>query len=213
MIRASEIRLANTPETAVTEAEILNILSVADLKREVRRTDASEDTKFQDAIEEAYYRLDGPLGWLNRSILAQQWVGVVDLFDDKIEIPLPPTKQVDQIRYRDENGTWQVLSTDVYGESLYGLVGFIYRKKDQTWPDIHTDPGSVEITFTAGYEDGATVLANMRGIRKALKLLAGHYFHNPLPTFAEPRTIEVPREVMWGLKNAIGQYQIVNDHS
>lgn len=213
MIRASAMLLESAPTTAVDEEEILEILSVADLKREVRRTDSSEDAKFTDAIEEAYYRLDGPSGWLNRAILEQQWTGVVDGFDDKIEIPLPPLQTVDQIRYRDDDGSWQTLATSVYGVETKGLVGFVYRKSGQSWPDTDENPGAVEITFTAGYTDGDAVLASMRGIRKALKLLAGHYFHNPLPTFSEPRTLEVPREVQFALKFVIGQLQIKNDHS
>lgn len=213
MIRASEIRLAQTAATPVDEDEILNILSVADLKGEVRRTDASEDAKFLDAIKDAYYRVDGPFGWLNRAILEQEWVGVIDAFDDRIELPLPPLVTVDQVRYRDTAGAWQVLSTSVYGVSLYGVCGMIYRKDGQSWPDVDANPDAVEIAFTCGYADGAAVLANMRGVRKLLKLLAGHYFHTPLPTFSEPRTLEVPRKVKFALDFVVQQLRIVNDHS
>lgn len=213
MIRASEIRLANIAETPVDEDEILNILTVADLKREARRTDASEDAKFEDSIKEAYFRLDGPSGWLNRAILEQKWVGVIDRFDDKIELPIPPLMSVDEIRYLDGDGAWQTVSADVYGVSTFGLVGFVYKKAGQAWPSVGAEPGAVEISFTAGYPDGATVLENMRGVRKALKLLAGHYFHNPLPTFSEPRTLEVPRTVQYALEFVIAQLRIVNDHS
>lgn len=213
MIRASEVRLANAPLTPVDEGEILNILTVADLKREVRRTDSSEDAKFKDAIEEAYFRLDGPTGWLNRAILEQQWVGVVDRFADKIELPIPPLTSVDQIRYLDSDGAWQTLSADAYGASTFGLVGYVYKKVGESWPYTKREPGAVEITFTAGYADGEEVLENMRGIRKALKLLGGHYFHTPLPTFSEPRVLEVPRKVQYALDFVIGQLRIVNDHS
>jgi hypothetical protein len=213
MIRASDVRLAQAPATAVDEDEILNILSVADLKREVRRMDASEDAKFEDAIKEAYYRLDGPLGWLNRAILEQQWVGVVDRFDDAIELPLPPLVSVDLIRYRDVDGAWQTLSSDAYGFSTFGLMGVVHCKSGASLPAVTKEPGGVEITFTCGYEDGAAVLENMRGIRRALKLLGGHYFHTPLPTFSEPRTLEVPRKVQYALDFVIQQLRIVNDHS
>lgn len=213
MIRASDVRLANAAATPVDEDEILNILTVADLKREARRTDGSEDERFEDAIKEAYFRLDGPSGWLNRAILEQKWVGVVDRFDDKIELPIPPLMSVDQIRHLDSDGVWQTVAPATYGYSTYGLVGYVYKKAGQSWPYAASEPGAVEISFTAGYPDGDTVLENMRGIRKALKLLAGHYFHNPLPTFAEPRTLEVPRKVQYALDFVIAQLRIMNDHS
>jgi len=213
MIRASEMRLAQTAATPADKAEILNILSVAELKREVRRTDASEDDKFEDAIYDAYYRLDGPLGWLNRAILEQQWVGVIDGFDDVIEIPLPPLVTVDQIRYRDTSGAWQVLSTDTYTVSTYGLVGSVQKVDRNGWPEVDKNADPVEIAFTCGFGSGADVVANFQGFRRALKLLAGHYFHTPLPTFSEPRVLEVPRKVQYALDFAIRQLGIVNDHS
>lgn len=216
MISASEMRLNNEAATPITAGEILNIVSVADLKRQSRRLDSSEDTRFQESIEDAYYYLDGPNGYLNRAILSQQWVGFLDEFDDCIEVPLPPLVTVDLVRYRDTAGTWQTLATSVYGVRTAGLFGEIYLKADQSWPGLHDDPGSVEITFTAGMTDGAAVIAagsKLRGVRKAMLLLAGHYFHNPLPTYPEPRLVEVPRTVQWGLTNVLGRIRIVNDHS
>ena len=214
MICASAVRLAQTASTPVTEAEILNILSVADFKTEHRIRHSVEDTKIEEAIKEAYYRLDGPKGWLNRAVLTQIWVGVIDGFDDYIEVPLPTLASVDQIRYRDADGDWNVLATTVYGVESYGLFARIYLKDSQTWPTVlTTEPGSVEITFTAGWGDGAAVLSAAYGMRKALKLLAGHYYFNPTPTFVEPRLVEVPRKVQYQLENVIGQFRIRSDPS
>lgn len=215
MITASKIRLKSTPETAADEGEILNILPLADFKGEFRigHNIAAENTRMTNAIKDAYFRLDGPTGWLNRAILTQQWKGFTDAFDDQIEIPLPPLQTVDQIRYRDTDGSWQTLSNDVYGVDMSGLFGRVFLKKDQSWPDVYEDPGSIEITFTAGWGDGAAVLSNARMIRKAMMLLAGHYYHNPTPTFVEPRLVEVPRKVQYGLEHVVGQLRIVNDHS
>lgn len=215
MIKASQVRLNSTAETPADEAEILNILPLATFKAEfrIRHNIADENTRMTNAIKEAYYRLDGPTGWLNRAILEQQWKGFVDDFDDEIEVPLPPIQQVDTVRYRDEDGDWQTLSTDVYGVDTSGLFARIYLKKDQSWPDVYADPASVEITFTAGWGDGATVLTSAYMVSKAMKLLAGHYYHNPTPTFVEPRLVEVPRKIQYGLENILGQIRIVNDHS
>lgn len=213
MITAKEMRLAQTAASAPTGSEILNILSVADFKTEHRILHSVEDTKIEDAIKEAYYRLDGPKGKLGRAILTQSWKGVIDKFAIAIEIPLPMLQSVTQIRYRDVNGTWTVLSTSIYGVDVYGLLGTVYLKKDQTWPDIYTEPGSIEISFTAGWGTGANVLTYAYGIRKAMKLLAGHFYHNPNPTFVEPRLVEVPRKIWFGLEYVLGPYMIRSDPS
>lgn len=213
MIAASEMRLAATPAIAPVGSEILQILPVSSFKSEHRILHGAEDVRIQEAIQEAYARLDGPSGYLNRAILTQTWVGVLDRLDDEIEIPLPPLQAVTGVRYRDADGNWQTLSTDIYGVDVYGLVGKIYRKMDQLFPDVHKDPGSVEITFRAGWGDGAAVLAAAVGVRKGMKLLAGHFYHNPSPTFVEPRLVEVPRKIHYGLNYVLSALRIVNDPS
>lgn len=215
MIPAAQIRLAQTASTPADDDEILNILSLAEFKAEHRRTGTSEDDRITACIKEAYWRLDGPNGQLNRAILEQTWVGVLDKFDDRIELPLPPLQSVGQVRYRDTDGAWQVLSTDIYGVETKGLFGFIYRKKDQVWPTLYSsvEPGLVEITFTAGWGNGAEVLTAAPNMKKLLKLLGGHFYFYPTPTFVEPRVVEVPRKVWFGLEYLLGQYRIVNDHS
>lgn len=213
MITASQIRLAQEPATAVTQSEILAILSVQAFKDEHRVTHSVEDDRIEDAIKDAFSWIDGPKGYLNRAVLTQTWKGVIDAFDDEIEIPLPPLQSVDQIRYRDEDGTWTVLATTVYGVDSYGLFGRVYLKTGQSWPDLYEDPGSVEITFTAGWGAGSDVIEKARGIRKALKLLGGHYYFNPTPTFVEPRLVEVPRKIQFGLEHVLAPYLIRNDHA
>jgi uncharacterized phiE125 gp8 family phage protein len=213
MITAKEMRLAQAAETAPVEAQILIILPVADFKTEHRITHSAEDNKITDCIKEAYYRIDGPKGSLNRAILTQTWKGVIDEFDDIIEIPLPVLQSVTQVRYRNTDGDWTVLSTDIYGVSTYGLFGWVYLKTDQIWPELHTEPGSVEITFVAGWGAGADILTKAYGIRKAMKLLAGHFYYNATPTFVEPRLVEVPRKIWFGLEYVLGQYRIRNDPS
>lgn len=213
MITATEMRLASAPSTAVVATEIMKILPLEEFKEEHRVLSRAEDGRITNAIKEAYFRLDGPDGWLRRAILTQTWVGVLDRFDTEIEIPMPPLQAVTGIRYMDEDGAWQTLATSVYGVDTYGLFGRVYLKKDQSFPDIYTDPGSVEITFRCGWGDADDVLSAAIGIRKAMKLLGGHYYYNPTPTFVEPRLVEVPRAVQFGLQHTIGQYRVVSDMS
>lgn len=208
-MKASELLLPAVAETAPTTNEILALLSVADLKATRRVKHSQEDTLYSDAIEEAFDFFDAK-GWLNRAILTQTWKAYPTKWDTVIELPFPPLQSVTSITYTDTDGATQTLSTDIYGVSTKGLFGSVYLKTDQDWPDLYTDPDPICITFDCGYGAAAAVPA---GIRKAIKLLATHYFENPSQTYAEPRLVEVPRKIMYGIDAAAGKFQIMNDQA
>jgi uncharacterized phiE125 gp8 family phage protein len=208
-MKPSELNLPAVATTAPTPAEILTLLAVADLKAARRVQHSVEDTLYSDAIKEAFDFFDAK-GWLNRAILTQTWKAYPPKWDTIIELPFPPLQSVTGITYVDNAGATQTLSTDVYGVSTKGLFGSVYLKTNQSWPDLYTDPNPIEITFICGYGAGAAVPA---GIRKAIKLLAVHYFENQSQTFAEPRLVEVPRKIMYGIEAAAGKFKIMNDQA
>lgn len=212
MSKASDFKLKQVADSPATASEILNILSVADFKAEHRIEHSAEDDKIEDCIKEAYYRLDGR-GLLNRAILTQTWTGYLDEFENSMELPLPVLQSVSSVRYRDSDGDWQTLATTIYGVIATEFFGRIYLKLDQVWPTLYEEPNSVEITFVCGWGTGSDVLTKAYNIRKILKLLGGHFYFNPTPTFVELRLVEVPRKVWYGLEYLLGQYRIPNDPS
>ncbi|MBO6511774.1 MAG: hypothetical protein JJ979_25370 [Roseibium sp.] len=211
-MKPSELERPSVADTAPTSAEVLELLSVAELKAVRRVKHSQEDALYSDAIVEAYSFFDAN-GWLNRAILNQTWKAYAQRWDSFIELPFPPLKEVTGITYVDTEGATQTLSTDVYGVSKTGLFGKVFLKADQTWPDVGPDPDPIEITFQCGYGNGAEVKAAVPGIRKAIKLLATHFFENPSQTYAEPRLVEVPRQIMYGITAAAGKLRIMNDQA
>lgn len=208
-MKSSELNLPAVAETAPTTNEILALLSVADLKATRRVSHSQEDTLYGDAIEEAFDYFDAK-GWLNRAVLTQTWKAYPQKWDTVIELPFPPLQSVTSITYTDADGATQTLSTDVYGVSTKGVFGQVYLKTDQTFPDLYTDPDPITITFVCGYGAAAAV---PNGIRKAIKLLAVHYFENQSQTFPEQRLVEVPRKILYGIEAAAGKYRIMNDQA
>ncbi len=208
-MNASELLLPAVAQTAPTKAEILVLLTADALKATRRVKHSQEDALYEDAIVEAFDFFDAK-GWLNRAILTQTWKAYPTKWDTVIELPFPPLQSVTSITYTDTDGATQTLATSVYGVSTNGLFGTVYLKDGQSWPDLHADPDPICITFECGYGAGAAVPA---GIRKAIKLLATHYFENPSQTYAEPRLVEVPRKIMYGIEAAAGKFRILNDQS
>jgi len=227
-----------TLTTAPPEAEILTLVSIADVKAAMRIRHSREDDKIETAIYEAYNYLDGRYGWLRRSILTQTWTmtlpGFVKkkltsdadgnptftwIYTNEIELPLPPLQQVTKIRYRDSDNVWQTMLDETSSPSLTtstvnivktGLYGAILLADGQSWPSVYNHPEAVEITFMAGYGDIAAIKARARGLIRAIKILAAEYYQTPTDSFAEPRLVLVNRQVIAGLQHSAGQYRIPN---
>lgn len=114
--------------------------------------------------------------YTERAFIVQQWELHLSEFSDRIDIPLPPLQSVDSVAYLDENGDRQILATSVYQTVSDNNSAYICLAHDQSWPAVRAEPGSVIVTFTAGYgEKPEDVPAN---IRTAMLLMVGHQYEN-----------------------------------
>lgn len=216
--------------TAPTEAEILALVSVADLKLNLRISHNKEDALISECILEAYAWLDGPYGWLNRAILTQTWVYTNPGFtrqiwttDERgqplaqnvptnvIEIPLPPLQTLTGVDYV-TGGATVTLDPSAYTVDKGSLLGTVTKVSGTSWPTI--DAGTnISFRFTAGWGDAAAVKSQARGLIKAIRLLASDSFRNREDTYAEPRLVAVNRKIINGVEKTAGRYRIVNNHA
>lgn len=196
------------PITLPTDAEILNLLSVADLKGQQRVRHSLEDDIFEGNITDAYRWFDGPDGWLGRSILTQQWVYRLCSFSDEIEIPIPPLISIAEVKYYDSDNAEQTLAATVFNVQKSSSYGKIVRAKGEAWPSVYDREDAVSITFNSGYGDAASVQQKAGGIRRGMILLAGHFYRNREETYAEPRLVQVPRDLTFGMKDTAGRYRL-----
>lgn len=218
--------------TPPSEADILGVLSVAELKLNMRVSHSVEDEVFKACILAAYDKLAGPLGWLNRTLLTTTYKLVLpgfvkeETYSDSttggpavryvststLELPLPPLVSVQTVKYRLDGVQTTIDSADyvVATSGLFGTVGLAY---ESSWPStIDTHPEAIEIAFTAGFGNSAAVKAKS-GIVQALKLLAGDAYRNREDTYAEPRLVAVDRKIKNGVQFWAGGYRIVNKHA
>lgn len=96
----------------------------------------------------------------------------------RIELRRPPVQDVISVTYLDTNGVRQTLSDSLYllDAASPNRPGWLYPAYNQTWPDARLQPGSIEVTFVAGYGSAATDCPETA--RQAIQLLAGHWFEN-----------------------------------
>lgn len=207
--------MALTIAALPAENQILGLLSVAEMKENLRIGYTKEDELIKRCILAAYDWLSGENGWLRRAIIATDFTLTLPAFSSQIELPRPPLRSVTTVKYR-VDGTLTLLDSAVYrvrkqtdGFSYIGL-GI-----DQEWPTtVDRDDGeAIEIVFSAGMADtGANAKAKYPSLHKAMALLAGDYFRNREDTFTDIRMVEINRKIVNGVSRVAGRYRFRNDY-
>lgn len=117
-----------------------------------------------------------------------------------IRVPRPPLLSVVSVKYIDTALVLQTLATTEYQASFTSTVGRILPAPFKVWPQ--TSPLSaeaVQVTYTAGYADVASV---PNAIKHAIKFLVGHLYENREGTIAET----ILREIPLGLQQMIASF-------
>lgn len=205
-------------ETFPAKTEILALLTVAEMKENLRISYNKEDNLIERCILAAYDWLAGEQGWLNRSVLATTWKLTSPAFADRTELKrAAPALGVTSVKYL-ASGVQQTADSSIYGLYKTGPSGFaeLYRRSGQAWPTgIDVNPESVEILYTAGLADGTGVEVRKKhmALHKAMALLAGDYFRNREDTFTDIRMVEIDRKIVNGVNRVAGRYRFMNNHA
>jgi uncharacterized phiE125 gp8 family phage protein len=104
-----------------------------------------------------------------------------------LALPRPPLISVETVTTFDADGAGSVWAPSAYFVDRAAAPGRIVRLRGAPWPTPGRPLGGIEIAFTAGYGDAASVPA---ALRQAILLLVAHWFENREPV--PPRTIGAP---------------------
>lgn len=156
-------------------------VTLAEAKKHLRVDYSTEDDLIGDLIKSATRHLEGRHGILGRALVTQSWALYLDAWPvdsvgrkrRRVEIPLPPLRDVTGVVYRDTDGVERTLSAANYIVDKRGLVGAIQLKGTAQWPAIEDHPEAVRIEFEAGFGDATDV---PEPLRQSIKLLVGHWF-------------------------------------
>lgn len=211
--------------------EVLAIVSVAMLKKNLRISHNKEDDIAKQSILAAYDWLANPtLGFLNRALLTQSYSISLPGFtrpetysnrgepavrfipSSILMLPKPPLVSVESVQYL-TGGVMTMLATDQYVVNKKGMFGNVSLGYQLSWPTVDVAQESVQINYTAGYGDGETVQLKCPGIVQAMLLLAGDAFRNREDTYAEPRLVAVNRKIINGVQRYAGRYRIMNRYA
>ena len=101
--------------------------------------------------------------YLDRALVTQQYVMRLDSFPVEIELPRPPmassgTATAVTVTYTlTDSGSTATLSSTLYRVDRDSTPGAIRNLYGGTWPSQRDDPGSISVTWWAGYGAAASV--------------------------------------------------------
>jgi uncharacterized phiE125 gp8 family phage protein len=121
------------------------------------RTDAGVEESLIDALIDAATASAEHI--MGRAIMPQKWQLMTDSFDD-LALKMPTVTVVDSVKYFNTSGTLTTLDSSVYqtvlGSDYEASVQLAYG---QSWPEVREQAESVQVIFSTGYADAASIPA------------------------------------------------------
>jgi len=170
------------------------VVSVADAKKHLRVDHSDDDTYIEGLVAAATAWLDGPAGWVGRSLGVQTLEARVAGFGcyfERIELPCPPVIEILSVQYLDANGAEQTVDPSNY----LSRDGEIWLKSTFLAPAVYRDdPLPVAIQYRAGYGVPPDFTENLLPppVKVAILLLIGHWFENREPVVFGQSIADLP---------------------
>lgn len=114
----------------------------------------------EEYIEAALGKIESASG---RKLFKRTLRLTLDAFSTAITLPASPVIEVTAVQYVDHDGMLQTLDPTDYVLIDRLETPLLFPAYGKAWPAVRTSPGSVSITFNAGYGEGMeTIPAQLR---------------------------------------------------
>ena len=158
----------NTMALKLHTTATLPAVTLAETKMHLRVDSTAEDTLIAGLVTAATADAEHLMG---RAIMPQKWVLTLDSFSSVMTLQRPTVTAVDSVKYVDSTGALVTLSPTLYQVSLANdYTATIMPAYGQTWPETREQPDAVQIIFSTGYADAASV---PESIKAWIKLRVG----------------------------------------
>jgi uncharacterized phiE125 gp8 family phage protein len=140
-----------------------------------------------------------------RALITQTLELVLDAFPPAgIFLPLPPLQSVTSVKYIDEDGVEQTLSTDLYDVDTDSEPGKVVLESGESWPTTYDQVNAVRVRYVAGYGAASAVPED---VKTWMKLRVGTMYENREAIITGTITSDVPRDFVDGLLDAVRIYE------
>lgn len=167
---------------AVTTGPASEPITAAEVKLQTKVDYTAEDSLITIQIQAVREYVEKKLGI---ALLPQTVTEMLSAFPEAsrlnpyraIRLKRYPLRGITSIQYKDEDGASQTLASSEYVTDATGAdtTPFLAPAYEKEWPDTYNEFGAITITYTAGYDDAASVPAQ---IKQAMLLIVADWFDN-----------------------------------
>ena len=129
-------------------------ISLAEAKSQLGINDTASDAQIARRITEARQWCES---YLRRSLMPQTHELRLDVFADRIALPMPPVVAIESVKYIAADGTLTTVSAADYVLDTSDYVPVLRLAYDASWPSPRDESNAVRIRYTTGY--GVSALA------------------------------------------------------
>jgi len=161
-------------------------ISLQDLKDHLRITHNDEDVAINGYLVAAVRAIEARA---SLAMLTQGWRFALDCVPEvTVFLPIAPAVSIDAVMIIDRDGVPQPAAPETY-EFAAGSPGRLRRAAP--WPRPGVGVAGVQIDFTAGYADAASV---PEPLKQAVQILAAHFYERR-EALSETRLYGVPQSI------------------
>lgn len=142
--------------------------SLAQKHLRLEETDDSEKDLIETYIAAASAWIDGPSGWLGRTIMSQTLELRCNTFSGAAVLPYGPATEIVSVKYIPTIGVEETLAPATYEIIAGGLA----LKGGSSWPALRGDAEGVRIQYKSGEPTAPA------SVQQAVLLLIGQWFRN-----------------------------------
>lgn len=151
-------------------------VSVAEAKEFLRVDGSNEDVLIASLLLTSRLHVEAAL---SIALISQSWTLVLDLWPDApaVEIPLSPVQSVASVRVMNASGSAVTVPAESYAVDISSRPGRVIWKNGRALqPGVSA--GGIEIDFTAGFGNAASVPAPLK---HAILMLTAHWYEHRDP--------------------------------
>lgn len=193
------------------EEDILKLVTVDQLKAQKRVVTNRENDFIKDCILDAWSWIDGPEGKCRRAVLPQIWSVGLDVWPrSPFRLPIHGARAITKVTSVVGGASADLAAGSFYGSpaSKDGIDLNLFLRAGSALPALSAGD-TVHVEFSAGWP---TAEAVPRVFRRALRLVAAHFYDNREETFGDQRVSVVSRRIELGANELLSRYIVPLDY-